>query len=196
MKKISILPFFVLIILLSDSAFAQNTLNGLQQFLSTDFMSKFNEARRKSEESVQNFKQIQQDYSEEDIQRVMDAYNASADKYNNILIKIKEDLLNKQTRKFLIASPDTYASSIESELNEAKDFYANNYVKVVTKVTEGRITGTPFLVLLPEIIKYGKLAWELFKGFKAELRLYNDSILEQKLVRPNSFSSWNGITAN
>ena len=196
MKKLSIFSFSLLMILLSETVYTQTTLNGLQQFLSTDFMRKFNEARRKSEESVQNFKQIQQDYSEENIQRVMDAYNASADKYNNILIKIKADLLNKQKRKLLISAPDDYARSMEVELNEATDFYANNYVKVVTEVTERRITGTPFLALLNEMIKYSKLAWELFKGFKAELRLYNDTILEERLVRQNSFSSWNGINSN
>lgn len=196
MKKQLIIPAFLLLLGLSNTIYSQNTLNGLQQFLDTDFMQKFNEAKRKSEESVQNFKQIQKEYSEEDIQRVMDAYNASADKYNSILLKVKEDILNKQTRKLLISSPDTYASAMEAELNEAKDFYSNNYVKIVTEVTGGRITGTPFLVLLPELIKYGKLAWEMFKGIKAELRLYNDSILEQRLVRPNSFSSWNGVKSN
>lgn len=168
---------------------------GLNCFLNSNFIINFEQARNKASESVRDFKNLNklEKFNEEDVERVIEAYNSSADVFNNVLYKIKEDLLDKKKRKLIINFSDDYAVQIESVLNKAKEFYANSYQREVARVTEGRITGTPLLLLLPEIIKYGKLAFELFKKIKAEMKKYNESIIEENLIIPYRFRSWNEI---
>ena len=165
---------------------------GLNCFLSSDFMTKFEAARSKAEQSVKDFKKMAatEEYSDEDIERVTDAYNKSANRFNEVLYKIKEDILDKKKRKIITQSPGDYATIIEAELDKAKAVYANSYQKAVTEVTGGKITGTPFLLLLPEIIKYGKLAFEIFQKIKTEIKKYNESLMEEYLIEPNRFHSW------
>jgi hypothetical protein len=171
----------------------KSTYWGLNQFLNTDFISKYEEARNRAERSVTDFKHIQSEFSPDQVTAVMDAYNASAERFNQVLYKIKEDILDKSKRKFIIQYPDDYARQIEGELNRAKEFYANTYQRQIVDVTQGRITGTPFLALLPEIIKYGKLAFQLFQSIKAEMKKYNESMLEEYLIQPYRFHSWNEL---
>lgn len=170
-----------------------STYMGLNQFLNTEFVQKYEEARNRAEQSVRDFKQIQSEFSQEDVTAVMDGYNTSAERFNQVLYKIKEDLLNKQKRKFIIKYPDDYSRQIEGELNRAKEFYANNYQRQLARVTDGRITGTPLLLLLPEIIKYGKIAFQIFQTIKAEMKKYNEAMMEEYLIQPYRFRSWNEL---
>ncbi|MBK8556274.1 MAG: hypothetical protein IPL65_11130 [Lewinellaceae bacterium] len=171
---------------------------GLNCFLNSEFIGKFGEARNKAEQSVRDFKQLHrtEQFSQEEVERVMDAYNASANEFNNVLYKIKEDLLDKKKRKYVLRYPDDYALQIEAELNKARDYYSNTYQLAVTKVTNGRITGTPLLLLLPEIIKYGKLAFELYKKIKDEVKKYNNALFDQYLIEESRFHSWDEISIN
>jgi hypothetical protein len=166
---------------------------GLNKFLNTEFITKYDEARAKAEQSVKDFKQIQGEFTPEEITAVMDGYNASAERFNQVLYKIKDDLMNKQKRKFIIQFPDDYARQIEGELNRAKEFYANTYQRVLVEVTDGRITGTPLLALLPEIIKYGKIAFQIFQSIRAEMKKYNESMMEEYLIQPYRLKSWNEL---
>ena len=170
-----------------------STYMGLNQFLNTEFIKKYEEARNRAEQSVKDFKRIQSEFSQEDITAVMDGYNTSAERFNQVLYKVKDDILNRQKRKFIIQFPDDYARQIEGELNTAKEFYANNYQRQLARVTDGRITGTPFLILLPEIIKYGKIAFQIFQTIKTEMKKYNESMLEEYLIQPYRFRSWNEL---
>lgn len=196
--RVFVIAFFALIVLpgqIQAQCPGTSPYWGLNCFLNSDFITKFEEARTKAEQSVRDFKQLAavEEFSEEDVEKVMDAYNASANNFNQVLYKIKEDLLNKKKRKFILQYSDNYSLEIENVLNGAKTFYSNNYQKTVTEVTDGRITGTPLLLLLPEIIKYGKLAFELFQKIKAEVKKYNDAMFEQYLVQPYRFHSWDEI---
>ncbi len=189
----------VAIISLSGSATAQCPGNspywGLNCFLNSDFILKFEEARSRAEQSVHDFKTMseQEEFSEDDIQRVMDAYNASANRFNDVLYKIKDDLLDKRKRKYLIRYPDDYALQIEAELNKASNFYDENYARTVTEITGGRVQTVAFLTLLPEIIKYFKVGIALFKKVKKEIRKYNEELIDLHLIQAYRFHSWDEI---
>jgi hypothetical protein len=191
--KIRITAFIYWTCLAIAAAQGHSTYWGLNQFLNTEFINKYEEARDRAEQSVKDFKTIQSEFSPEEVSSVMDGYNASAERFNQVLYKVKDDLLDKQKRKFIIQFPDDYARQIEGELNRAKDFYANNYQRRLVEVTDGRITGTPLLLLLPEIIKYGKIAFQLFQSIKAEMKKYNESMMDQYLIQPYRFKSWNEL---
>ena len=193
MRSTIIVTLITLFIQQDSWAQGKSTYMGLNQFLNTDFITKYDEAKTKAEQSVIDFKRIQGEFSQEDITAVMDAYNASAERFNQILYKIKDDLLDRQKRKFIIQYPDDYARQIEGELSRAKEFYANNYQRKLVEVTDGRITGMPLLVLLPEIIKYGKIAFQIFQSIKAEMKKYNEAMLDEYLVQPYRLRSWNEL---
>ncbi len=168
---------------------------GLNCFLNSDFILKFEEARTRMEQSAYDFKALAklEDFSEADVLRVVDAYNASANRFNDVLYKIKDDLLDRHKRKFLVRYPDDYALQIEAELNKASNFYSDNYARTVTELTDGRVQTVTFLALLPEIIKYGKLAFALFNKIKQEVRQYNEGMIDQYLIETHRFHSWDEI---
>jgi hypothetical protein len=166
---------------------------GLNCFLNTDFLKDFEDARNRAEQSIRDFKRIQANYDPKQVERVMMAYNNSADRFNQILLKIKDDMLNKAVRKYIVSNPDGYAKQVSFDLNEARDYYANNYQKVVVEVTNGQITGASFLTLLPQIIQYGKLAFQLFQKLQAELKKYNNTLLDTHLVGENKFHAWSEV---
>ncbi len=168
---------------------------GLNCFLNSDFIMKFEEARTRMAQSAHDFKALAklEDFSEADVLRVVDAYNASANRFNDVLYKIKDDLLDRRKRKFLVRYPDDYALQIEAELNKASNFYADTYARTVTDLTDGRVQTVSFITLLPEIIKYGKLAFALFNKIKKEVRQYNEGMIDQYLIETHRFHSWDEI---
>ena len=168
---------------------------GLNCFLNSDFIVKFEEARSRAEQSVHDFKAMAEleGFEEAEVQRVMDAYNAAANRFNDVLYKVKDDLLDKRKRKFLVRYPDDYALQIEAELNKASNYYDDTYARLVTELTGGQVQTVAFLTLLPEIIKYVKVGLALFQKVKKEIRKYNDEMLELYLIQNHRFHSWDEI---
>ena len=165
----------------------------INQFVNTQFFREYSELRERSEKSVRDFKMLQARYSEEDIQNVKDAYNASAENFNLVLLNIKTDLLQKEKRKYLISFPDSYSKQIETDLNRAKDFYANAYQKEVSRVTKGEIQGVALLILLPQIIKYAEAGISIFQRMQEEVKKFNEDMLNKYLIENNRFKMWDEI---
>lgn len=165
----------------------------LNQFLNTPFFREYNELRERAEKSVRDFKMLQNRYSEEDVQNVADAYNASAENFNRVLINIKNDLLHKEKRKYLISYPDSYSKQIEADLYRAREFYANTYQKEVSRVTKGEISGVALLAVLPQLIKYAEAGIGIFQRVQEEVKKFNEDMLNKYLVENNRFKTWDEI---
>ena len=149
--------------------------------------------QQRSQTAVKNFKVIQGRYSKEQVDNVVYAYNSSADYFNAALQNIKADLMHKEKRKYLITYPDSYSKQVESDLYRAKEYYANTFQKEITELTNGQITGTALLVLMPQIIKYAQMAIEAIKRIDSEIKKMNEAILDQYLVEPYRFKHWDEI---
>lgn len=192
--------FFCMLLALPASLFSQRCPGstpywGLNCFLGSEFMIKFEEVRNKSEQSIRDFQALHQrfKYSETDYQAVIDAYNASATEFNRVLESIKEDMLNKQIRKQITGNPQNYALVVDERLNLARQFYANHYLSEVSRVTEGKITGSSFLAALPVIFELTEEAFRLIGQIRSDFNKYNQELLTNKLVAPNSFRSFQQI---
>ncbi len=188
--------YYLSLILMLASApllLSQDVMVGLKQFTNTQFIREFLKLRESAETSVLAFKRRQSQYNEEDVHRVINAYNASAEYFNTVLFNIKNDLLDKQKRKFLVLYPHDYSKQIEADLYRAREFYTDTYVKEVTYLTGDAMGTGNFLAMLPTIITYLKSASELFKKIKAEMRKYNEKMLQQYLIEPYRFRSWDEI---
>ena len=185
----------ILFILMSETSFSQpsGVYFALNQFLNTDFFREYNELRDRAERSVRDFKMIQNRYSEEDIQNVADAYNASAESFNRVLENIKIDLLHREKRKYLISYPESYSKQIEADLYRAREFYANTFQKEVSRVTQGEITGVALLALLPQLIKFAEAGIGVFKRIQEEIKNFNEQMLNKYLIENNRFRSWDEI---
>jgi len=180
---------------MSETSFSQpsGVYFALNQFLNTDFFREYNELRERAERSVRDFKMVQNRYSEEDIQNVADAYNASAESFNHVLENIKIDLLHKEKRKYLISYPESYSKQIEADLYRAREFYANTFQKEVSRVTQGEITGVALLALLPQLIKFAEAGIGVFKRIQEEIKNFNEQMLNKYLIENNRFRSWDEI---
>ena len=136
---------------------------------------------------------IQGRYSKEEVDNVISAYNSSADYFNAALNNIKADLMHREKRKYLINYPEAYSKQVEADLYRAKEYYANTFQKEITQLTNGQITGSALIALLPQIMKYTKLAIEVIRKVDAEIKKMNEAILDQYLVQPYRFKHWDEI---
>ena len=182
-----------LLFVLPQMAFSQDVYVGLKQFTNTAFIQEFVNIRESAENSVSSFKKIQHQYNEEDVQQVIYAYNASAEYFNTVLLNIKDDLLDKTKRKFIVLYPEDYSKQVEADLYRAREFYTDTYVKEVTYLTGDKMGTGSFLAMLPTIITYAKGAIDIIKKLKKEMRKYNEKMLQQYLIEPYRFRSWDEI---
>lgn len=186
--------FSIIMGLISTAAWSQSgavaALNTLQQ---TAFFNEFKELKDRSETAVRNFKTIQGRYSEEEVANVASAYNSSADYFNAALLNIKKDLMHKEKRKYLISYPEAYSKQVEADLYRAKEYYANTFQKEVVQLTNGQITGSALIALMPQILKYTQLAIEVIRRVDSEIKKMNEAVLDQHLVEPYRFKRWNEI---
>ncbi len=189
--------FAVLLSFFSASLFAQgaNIPNSLSELLNTDFFTQYEEIRERAHTSVKAFKKLseEENYSAEDVEIVRDAYTASAEKFNEILLNVKNDLLSKRGRKMLLKFPDAYSSNLEKQLDFANEYYEQTFRKEIARVTNGEVLGMPFLELLPVILKGMKIAIQVIKKFQAEVRKYNDVMLQEHLVEKYKFDDWSKL---
>ena len=186
--------FSIIMGLISTAAWSQSgavaALNTLQQ---TAFFNEFKELKHRSETAVRNFKTIQGRYSEEEVANVASAYNSSADYFNAALLNIKKDLMHKEKRKYLISYPEAYSKQVEADLYRAKEYYANTFQKEVVQLTNGQITGSALIALMPQILKYTQLAIEVIRRVDSEIKKMNEAVLDQHLVEPYRFKRWDEI---
>lgn len=172
---------------------AQDVYIGLRQFLDTQFMQEYVKSRDESERLVRRFKRSQSRYTEEQVQQVADAYNNSAEQFNEMLYNIKNDLLHKEKRKFLVLFPEDYSKQVECDLYRARDFYSKNFQKALVEVAGDASETSSFLTLLPTLIEYGKSAFALFNRIKEEIQKYNEALLKKYLIDEYRFRHWDEI---
>jgi hypothetical protein len=183
----------LLTVFLGSALQGQDVYIGLRQFLDTKFMQEYVKSRDESERLVRRFKRNQNKYTAEQVQKVGDAYNDSAEQFNEMLYNIKNDLLHKEKRKFIVLFPEDYSKQVECDLYRARDYYSKNFQKALVEVAgDGSETST-FLTLLPTLIEYGKSAFALFARIKEEIQKYNEGILNKYLIEEYRFRHWDEI---
>jgi len=185
---------FIITALVSTAAWSQSgAIAALTTLQETAFFNEFSELKDRSETAVKNFKTIQGRYSQAEVENVISAYNSSADYFNAALLNIKNDLMHKEKRKYLINYPEAYSKQVEADLYRAKEYYANTFQKEVIQLTNGQITGSALIALMPQILKYTQLAIEVIRRVDGEIKKMNEAILDQHLVEPYRFKHWDEI---
>lgn len=188
--KIYFILFYILIALQLS---AQNsTYKGLNELLSTEFFEKYKSLKTDIEDKVIQVKLEEYKYHEEDMDALIESYNASAEYYNRIIEKVKNDLLKRRERKKLIAFPDAYVKDLGIKLERAEEYYASTFGDEYYNLT-GNTAAIP-IGLINDIIKYAQIAIELVKAIKKEVKKYNEKLLDEYLIQPYKFKTWDEIT--
>lgn len=192
MRKFIIITIWLSV--LSSLSYGQSgTYYAVNLFINTPFFDEFLALRDQSEDAVRDFKAVQSRYSEEEVAMLRDHYNASAEYFNRTLINIKDDLLEKNKRKYIAAYPLSYSKQVETDLRRAKEYYENTFQKEVAEVTGGEITGSAFLALLPQLMQYGKTAFAVVQKIQSEIKNFNEGFLDKHFIEPYRFRTWDEI---
>lgn len=181
------------LLLTQNALLGQDVYIGLRQFMDTNFMREYEKMRDESERTVRRFKRDAHRYSEDQVQYVANAYNDSAEQFNQTLYNIKGDILDKQKRRFIVLYPDDYSKQVECDLYRAKDFYSKNFQRAMVEVTGDGSETSSFLLALTTLITVGQGAFDLFVRFKDEWKRYNEGILNKYLIEEYRFRLWDEI---
>ena len=184
----------LLFLFLSLQMFSQtSTSEALNSFLGTGFFNEFNTLKKKAERMVLDVKAIEANYSEEEISKVINAYNLTADRFNRALFNIKRDMLDKQMRKYIARQPIGYGKQIETDFHRAKNYCENTFCKEVHSLLGAEYNSTAILAMVPELIGYIELAVKVFKSVKQKFKQINEELLQKYMVEPYSFKTWDEI---
>lgn len=191
MKKLVVLA---ILCIASGAGYAQSgTVVALRSVQDTEFFTEFKELRDRAHTSVKNFKLIQDRYSEMEVSNLKNTYNASADYFNAVLYNIKADMQQRDKRKYMISYPDSYSKQVEADLYRAKEYYANTFQREITELTDGQITGSALVALLPQMLKYAQLVIQMIKEVDKQIKKMNETVLNNYLIEPYRFQKWDEI---
>ena len=192
--------YYILLILFSSLlcnvyAQRQSTFVAIGIFTNTPFFDEFQQSRERAEETVKQFKELaeRKGFSEDTINRISGIYNTCAETFNKALYNIKNDMLHKQKRSYIINFPVSYSKQVERDLLAAQKTYQETFVAAVNEITEGEITGSALLTLLPQLIDVCNTAFKVLNTIKSEIRRFNADLLETTLIQPYRFRYWDEI---
>jgi hypothetical protein len=192
MKKLVI---FIVSILLSNAlVFSQDAAVGdaIQNFKNTEFMLKYMDLKREIELEAQDFITTQNKYSAKDRRRVQLSYDKTAARFNQVMLEIKQDFLDKEKIKMINKYPKMYSDGLANKVNDLDKFYKENFQLVFTEVTEKN--GFAILALIMELIKSSGELSSYFKGLKFEKKAMTEAYIQKNLIDPSKLTSWADLT--
>ncbi len=180
---------------------ASNTLSGqsnkvegpLQSFVNTGFMLKFKDLKIEAEAAVRRFKLQSHELAPADVQKVQTGYEQSAYRFNQLLNNIKGDFLNPKKLKYIAEFPDDYQRSLELELHQLSEFYALHFLHPMADATGKQMDGGPVLLLVVEMVGLTKGLIHFFTQSRQQARRFSEAYLQQHLIQPFKFRSWDEI---
>jgi hypothetical protein len=198
MKKgiLSITSIFVFSCFIPFQSFAQKREKmdaALRSFIETPFMQKFKDLRLESENLVLTFKENKQNYSAAQINRVKSAYQKTVDKFNAQLLDIKADFMNERKLQYIQDFPEDYTNGLTSDINDLTSFYQSNLQLTVHDVTDATIDGNSLLTLVAELAKLVPGMVTSISELRTSVKKFEDTYLEEKLIMPYKFKTWEEI---
>ena len=91
--------------------------NAIQKFKTSDFMVRFSDFKNQMETDARDFFSRQNAYSVKDVRRVQMAYDKTGAKFNQIMLEIKQDFMDKEKVKMINKFPDMYANGLKGKID-------------------------------------------------------------------------------
>ncbi|MFN9378589.1 MAG: hypothetical protein ACK6BQ_01195 [Bacteroidota bacterium] len=191
-----IMPIFIFLLTNPFVGFTQKREKmdlALRAFIETHFMQKFKDLRLESENLVLTFKENKQNYSAADINRVKTAYQKTVDKFNAQLLDIKADFMNERKLQYIQDFPEDYTSGLTSDINDLTSFYQSNLQLTIQDVTDATVDGNSLLSLVAELAKLVPGMVSSISELRSSVKKFEDTYLEDKLIVPYKFKTWEEI---
>ena len=151
-------------------------------------MVRFSDFKNQMETDARDFFARQNAYSVKDVRRVQMAYDKTGAKFNQIMLEIKQDFMDKEKVKMINKFPDMYSNGLKGKIDGLEDFYKANFQQTLADVTEK--DGSALLLVLMDLIKTAGELSQYFKNAKFEKQYMNDQYIQQNLVVPNRLPTW------
>lgn len=189
--------FFIICLFFNTNIKAQfnNSMDArMRDFINTPFMEQYQKIQLKMVRQVRTFMTEQNSFTPKEIHRVKEAYASTSQAFNDVLLGIKKDFLDKKTRKIIKNAPDLYHSKLEIDMGQLKDKYANDFLQTLSDVKGEQIDGgAGFLLILTEWTKFTFYVVDFFTQLKWKNTMFNDAFLRDRLIKPYSFPTWDAI---
>lgn len=185
---------FLLLFWGSLSMYAQmpskKMLNAIDKLTTTEFILQFDSLSKVMENAARTAKMRSVRLKPEEAQKISSAYNTSVQKFNNILLDMKADLLNPQKVKAMQLDPQVYSESYKRKFDIALDYYQNTFLK-----TQSTVEGIEIMIpaVIPAIIAIIQGGYELFKmiqSIRSEIRQFNEQFLLEYFINPHKIKTW------
>lgn len=192
LKSILIIAFTFIAFI---NANAQGVNKALKEFQQTEFMVQFTKMQYESKKSVRKFKMNADSYNAEEVAKVKAAYDQTAMEYNNLLVGIKADFLDRKKMKYIANMPQAYSKGLELDLRRLEDFYNTHYQQTLMDVT-GEPDGSNLIETLTLIFKFVEDVVQKIIEIKQVAKHFTAEMLESRIVEANSFLYWDEIQAS
>lgn len=196
MRTIILLSLLIGLLFNTSLSAQNNKLEGpLQQFVNTSFMLKFKDVKIEAEAAVRRFKLQAHMLDPVAVQQVQTGYEQSAYRFNQLLYGIKGDFLNNKKVKYIAEFPDDYLRSLELELHQLTEFYSMHFLQPLADANEEHLDGSAAILLVAELIGLTKGLFDYFSRVRQHSRQFSENYLQQHLIQPFQFRSWDQIGA-
>lgn len=198
MKKWIVFSFLILGIgmlpLQSEAQRREKMDAALRSFTDTEFMKKFRDLKLEAENMVLTFKEQRSNYTAADVNRVKAAYERTADKFNVQLLDMKADFMNERMLKYIQDFPEDYTKGLSMDINGLTSFYQSNLQSTIQDVTNADMDGNSLLLLVAELAKLAPDVVANISQLRTSVKAFDDQFLEDQLIKPYKFKSWEEIT--
>ena len=134
------------------------------------------------------------------------AYSNTADRFNNVLQVMRNDLLAPEQRRLMRKNPAAYAERIKTRLNTACKVYQDDFLAqkrklennlprpaptdstTVVAITNDEIDG--FIIPISLIVEAIVAGYDVFKRISADARQLNEKLLDTQFVPLHKFKTW------
>ena len=167
----------------------------LMQLEDVEFIKKLITVRKKAESNVVKIKDHEFKLGEDQVTSLYTSYDFMKKQYNKALQDIKEDMLDKTTRKLIVNHPDKYAKLVNEYFkggNEALESFNLGLREAFPEDYNG--TAGPLASgLLWLINNHGKVK-EIFSVLKDQLNGFNNELLDKHFIEKYQFKDWEDIS--
>jgi hypothetical protein len=183
MKNFTIITIICLLLFGSNHCFAQiKKLDAAIAALnSTEFILKYKELKELVEKDGREFKKT---HTDAENARMKVAYSKSCQQLDAIVDGLKNDILNKKQRKYIIENPQRYTEYLSHQIKDAQSFHNNNFGDAYAEITGGAAGSSILLVtLIPLLIEYIPVLIKTVHEIDIALKKMSQEFLEENFIK-------------
>ena len=205
-------PLFLLIVLSGCvfSALNAQTLSSAEESVYTltdaGFLNLYKDYRAETEMYVALFKANMDEHSPEDLVRMRASYRRTSEAFEDFIYSIRNDFLDKKTRRLIKKDSEGYVKEKLEELNQTYvDYYLSRFQPTYAAIVEGR-SEEPMAVLdngrmgveipIALIAPLAQATMQVVDFFDKKGQRDLDElkeVLEEEWIKPHKFRAWEDI---